>query len=58
MTPKSTIKSSEKIKLLDQMLEDLAGEEFESDESYGIEYESDLKRYSGDAQLSEIDNIH
>jgi hypothetical protein len=58
MTPKSTIKSSEKIKLLDQMLEDLAGEEFESEESYGIEYESDFKRYSGDTELSEIDNIH
>ena len=58
MTPKSTIKSSEKIKLLDQMLEDLAGEEFESDEGYGIEYESDFKRYTGDTQLSEIDNIH
>jgi hypothetical protein len=58
MTPKSTVKSTDKIKLLDQMLEDMAGEEFESDESYGIEYESDFKRYSGDAQLSEIDNIH
>jgi len=58
MTTNSTIKSSEKIKLLDQMLEDLAGDEFDSYGETGADYNADLKRYASDTPLSEIDNIH
>ncbi|MFM9836293.1 MAG: hypothetical protein ACKVOA_09330 [Methylophilaceae bacterium] len=58
MATSSIIKSAEKIKLLDQMLEDIAGEEFDIDGGYGTDYASDLKRYSGDSQLGEIDNFH
>jgi hypothetical protein len=53
-----TQKASDKIKLLDQMLEDIAGDEFdefgESDGGYG----SGNKRFAADDDLSEIDNIH
>jgi len=53
-----TIKAVDKIKLLDQMLEDIAGDEFDefgdSDSGYG----AGAKRFAADEDLSEIDNIH
>lgn len=54
----TTIKSLDKIKLLDQMLEDLAGEEFDASNEATSDIESELKRYVASEQLSTIDNTH
>lgn len=56
MATNAATSTGDKIKLLDQMLEDLAGDEFEIDNDPSIE--SDYKRYGGDSQFSTIDNIH
>ncbi len=57
----TTITSLDKIKRLDQMLEDLAGDEFDEFDDFnavGSNIETDLKRYAANVQLSNIDNIH
>jgi hypothetical protein len=46
MTPNTTIKSLDKIKLLDQMLEDLAGDEFEEYNEAETDIESELMRHA------------
>ena len=54
----TTITSLDKIKRLDQMLEDLAGDDFDDFNAVGSNIETDLKRYAANVQLSNIDNIH
>ena len=57
MTTNSTIKSSDKIKLLDQMLEDLAGEELGEFDNGDADIDSELVRYAAHGQMSTLDNI-
>jgi len=53
----TTTKSSDKIQRLDQMLEDLAGEELgEFDEDF--ELSSDLDIFSDTDEFAEIDSYH
>lgn len=54
----TTIKSLDKIKLLDEMLEDLAGEEFDEYNANEANFSSDFRRFVAPADLSDIDNIH
>ena len=54
----TTIKSLDKIKLLDEMLEDLAGEEFDEYNPNEANFSSDFRRFVAPADLSDIDNIH
>lgn len=54
----TTIKSLDKIKLLDEMLEDLAGEEFDEYNASEAGFSSDFRRFVSPADLSDIDNIH
>ena len=58
MTTNTTIKSLDKIKLLDQMLEDLAGEMFDACSETNADIGADFNGYVAHAQLSTIDNIH
>lgn len=52
-----TTKKTEKIKLVDQMLEDIAGEEFdEFDEN--DRYATKLSRYVDDESFADIDSYH
>lgn len=53
-----TQKASDKIKLLDQMLEDIAGDEFDEFSESDSSYSSGNKRFAADDDLSDIDNIH
>ena len=48
--------AKEKIKLLDQLLEDLAGDEF--DEFDDNNMSSGIKRFDADMDLTDIDNLH
>lgn len=57
MTPNTTTKSPDKIKLLDQMLEDLAGDEFDEYNEAETDIESELMRYATNGHSSTIDNI-
>lgn len=57
MTTNPTLKSSDKIKLLDQMLEDIAGDEFDDYEDSETDIDSNLKRFARHEQLSSLDNI-
>jgi hypothetical protein len=57
MTPNTTIKSPDKIKLLDQMLEDLAGDEFDEYNEAETDIESELMRHAVNGNYSSIDNI-
>jgi hypothetical protein len=52
-----TQKAADKIKLLDQMLEDIAGDEFDE---FGEtdNYASGSKHFTDDDDLSDIDHIH
>jgi len=53
----TTTKSQVKSKILDQMLEDLAGEEFsEFDDNLALS--SDLDKFSDADDFSDIDNYH
>ena len=54
----TTIKSAEKIKLLDQMLEDLAGEEFEEYDVAENGMHASAKQYSEIEELDIIDSMH
>jgi hypothetical protein len=54
----TTIKNTDKIKLLDQMLEDIAGDEFDE---YGTDengFNTSAKRYSDVETLDMIDTAH
>ncbi|MGQ0442913.1 MAG: hypothetical protein ACT4OH_05620 [Methylophilaceae bacterium] len=53
----TTIKSLDKIKMLDQMLEDLAGEELDDFSEIDNNANVEAKRFST-ADLSDIDNTH
>jgi len=53
----NTTTNQDKVKLLDQMLEDLAGDEFDE---YGDTngFGSGIKRFAADEDLANIDNLH
>ena len=59
----TTIKSADKIKLLDQMLEDIAGDEhedfdFESHDATESSMKTGVKRYNDAEELDIIDIMH
>ena len=54
----TTIKSADKIKLLDQMLEDIAGDEYEDFDTTESGATADAKRYDNAKELDIIDTMH
>ena len=54
----TTIKSADKIKLLDQMLEDLAGDEFDEYDAAENGMRTSTKQYSEVEELDIIDSMH
>ncbi len=54
----TTIKSADKIKLLDQMLEDLAGDEFDEYDAAENGMRASTKQYSEVEELDIIDSMH
>ena len=54
----STIKSADKIKLLDQMLEDIAGDEFDEYESTDNTVKGNNKHYTDMQELEIIELMH
>jgi hypothetical protein len=54
----TTIKSADKIKLLDQMLEDLAGDEFDEYDAAENGMQASAKHYSEVEELDIIDSMH
>lgn len=54
----TTKTSPDKIKLLDQMLEDLAGDEFEEFDTSENGTRADIKRFSGTEDLDIFDIMH
>ncbi len=54
----STIKSADKIKLLEQMLEDLAGDEFDEYDSSETAMHAQLKHDPDTEELDIIDTMH
>ena len=54
----STIKSADKIKLLDQMLEDIAGDEFDEYESTDNTVKDNNKHYTDMQELEIIELMH
>ena len=54
----STIKSADKIKLLDQMLEDIAGDEFDEYESTDNTVKDNNKHYTDMQELEMIELMH
>lgn len=54
----TTIKSADKIKLLDQMLEDLAGDEFGECDAAENGMRASTKQYSEVEELDIIDSMH
>ena len=54
----STIKSADKIKLLDQMLEDIAGDEFDEYESTDNNLKGNNKHYTDMQELDIIELMH
>ncbi len=53
-----TIKTADKIKLLDQMLEDLAGEEFEGEDDNTVASSAKIARYRDLQELDIVDIMH
>jgi hypothetical protein len=53
-----TIKTADKIKLLDQMLEDLAGDEFDEYDAAENGMHANAKQYSEVEELDIIDSMH
>ena len=53
-----TIKTADKIKLLDQMLEDLAGDEFDEYDVAENGVQASAKQYSEVEALDIIDSMH
>ena len=54
----TTIKTTDKIKLLDQMLEDLAGDEFDDYETAETGIPASAKQFSDIEELDIIDSMH
>lgn len=54
----TTTKSVDKIKLLDQMLEDLAGEEFDEFYEADGEVKANIKGLAPEEDLSEVEYFH
>ena len=54
----TTIKSADKIKLLDQMLEDIAGDEYEDFDAADSNASADAKRDGNAEELDVIDLMH
>jgi hypothetical protein len=54
----TTIKKSDKIKLLDQMLEDLAGDEFEDFDAADNSAGASLKHHDIAEDLEEMETYH
>ena len=54
----TTIKSADKIKLLDQMLEDIAGDEYEDFDAADSNASAGAKRYGNVEELDVIDLMH
>lgn len=54
----TTIKSAVKIKLLDQMLEDIAGDEFDEYDAAENSAHASFKHYSEVEELDIIDSMH
>ena len=53
-----TIKTTDKIKLLDQMLEDIAGDEFEDFDTTESAVSTNNKHYGHIEELDIIDSMH
>ena len=53
-----TLKSADKIKLLDQMLEDIAGDEFDEYDIADSSMQTSTKHYSEVEELDIIDSMH
>ena len=53
-----TLKSADKIKLLDQMLEDIAGDEFDEYDIADSSMQTSTKYYSEVEELDIIDSMH
>ena len=53
-----TLKSADKIKLLDQMLEDIAGDEFDEYDIADNSMQTGTKYYSEVEELDIIDSMH
>ena len=53
-----TTTSIDKIKLLDQMLEDMAGDEYDDENGDEADVETNLKRYDKQDILTNIDSTH
>jgi hypothetical protein len=53
----TTITSQDKIKLLDQMLEDLAGDEFDDKFASNANIDSSFKPFANNHRLSNIENL-
>jgi hypothetical protein len=56
--PTTTIKSTDKIKLLDQMLEDIAGDEYEEYDAPEAGIHAGAKQYGDIEELDMIDSMH
>ena len=54
----TTIKSVDKIKLLDQMLEDIAGDEFDDYDPTETSVSASAKHFSDVEELDIIDSMH
>jgi hypothetical protein len=54
----TTIRNLDKIKMLDQMLEDLAGEEYEDYSEAETNANADVKHYAAAEELDNIDTMH
>lgn len=54
----ASIKSADKIKLLDQMLEDIAGDEFDLDDPSEPAINGSVKHYTEAEELDIIDMTH
>ena len=54
----ATIKTTDKIKLLDQMLEDLAGDEFDDYDTAETSIPASAKQFNDIEELDIIDSMH
>lgn len=54
----TTVKSADKIKLLDQMLEDIAGDEFDEYDASNSDMNASVKQYNDMEELDTIDLMH
>lgn len=54
----TTIKTVDKIKLLDQMLEDIAGDEFDDFDAAETSMRPSVNRFAAVEELEMIDSLH